>query len=64
MAWERYRWQITSVLLALLAQSAMITWLLVERLGRHRAETRSRLLAPVAAFARRLARLWWPRQGL
>ena len=30
-AWERYRWQITSILLALLVQSAMITWLLVER---------------------------------
>jgi signal transduction histidine kinase len=44
-AWERYRWQITSVLLALLVQSALITWLLVERLGRHRAETRSRKLS-------------------
>jgi signal transduction histidine kinase len=43
-AWERYRWQITTVLLAMLVQSAMITWLLVERLGRHRAETRSRKL--------------------
>ena len=32
-AWERYRWQITSILLALLVQSAMITWLLVERSG-------------------------------
>jgi signal transduction histidine kinase len=44
-AWERYRWQITSILLALLVQSAMITWLLVERLGRRRAETRSRKLS-------------------
>ena len=44
-AWERYRWQITSILLALLVQSAMITWLLVERQGRHRAETRSRKLS-------------------
>ena len=44
-AWQRYRWQITSVLLALLVQSAMITWLLVERLRRYRAETRSRKLS-------------------
>ena len=44
-AWERYRWQITSILLALLVQSAMITWLLVERFGRRRAETRSRKLS-------------------
>src|SRR5262245_61066174 len=43
--WERYRWQITSILLALLVQSAMIAWLLVERLGRRRAETRSRKLS-------------------
>jgi signal transduction histidine kinase len=44
-AWERYRWQITSILLALLVQSAMISWLLFERLGRRRAETRSRTLS-------------------
>jgi C4-dicarboxylate-specific signal transduction histidine kinase len=44
-AWERYRWQITSILLALLVQSAMIMWLLVERLGRRRAETTSRKLS-------------------
>jgi signal transduction histidine kinase len=44
-AWERYRWQITSVLLALLVQSTMIMWLLVERIGRRRAETRSRKLS-------------------
>ena len=44
-AWERYRWQITSILLALLVQFAMITWLLVERFGRRRAETRSRKLS-------------------
>ena len=43
--WERYRWQITSILLALLVQSAMISWLLFERLGRRRAETRSRKLS-------------------
>jgi signal transduction histidine kinase/ABC-type uncharacterized transport system substrate-binding protein len=44
-AWERYRWQITSMLLALLVQSTMIVWLLVERLGRRKAETTSRKLS-------------------
>ena len=44
-AWERYHWQITSILLALLVQSAMIAWLLVERFARRRAETRSRKLS-------------------
>ena len=44
-AWEHYRWQITSILLALLVQSAMITWLLVEQFRRRRAETRSRKLS-------------------
>ena len=44
-AWERYRWQITSMLLALLVQSTMIAWLLVERLGRRKAETTSRKLS-------------------
>jgi signal transduction histidine kinase/ABC-type uncharacterized transport system substrate-binding protein len=44
-AWERYRWQITSILLALFVQSAMITWLLVEQFRRRRAETRSRKLS-------------------
>ena len=44
-AWERYRWQMTSILLALLVQSAMIAWLLVERFRRRRAETRSRKLS-------------------
>jgi signal transduction histidine kinase len=43
--WERYRWQLTSIVLALLALSAMIAWLLVERFGRRRAETRSRKLS-------------------
>ena len=41
-AWERYRWQIVGILLALLVQSAMIAWLLFERLRRHRAEAHSR----------------------
>src|SRR4029453_17804023 len=44
-AWERYRWPITSFLLALLVQSGMITWMLVERFRRRRAETRSRKLS-------------------
>ena len=44
-AWERYRWQMTSSFLALLLQLAMITWLLVERYRRRRAEARSRSLS-------------------
>ena len=44
-AWGRYRWQITSILLALLVQSAMITWLLAERFRRRTAETRTRKLS-------------------
>jgi len=44
-AWERYRWQITSILLALFAQSAMIAWFVMERFRRRRAETRSRKLS-------------------
>jgi signal transduction histidine kinase len=42
--WERYYWQITCIVLALLAQSVLITSLLIERFRRHRAETRSRKL--------------------
>jgi signal transduction histidine kinase len=44
-AWERYRWQITSILLALFAQSAMIAWFVLERFRRRKAETRSRKLS-------------------
>ena len=40
--WERYRWQLTSILIALLVQAAMITWLLIERRGRRIAELESR----------------------
>jgi signal transduction histidine kinase len=54
-AWERYRWQITSILLALLVQSAMITWMLVERFWRRRAETRSRKLSLDAIHLNRAA---------
>jgi len=43
--WERYYWQITCIVLALLAQSVLITSLLIERFRRHRAETRSRKLS-------------------
>ncbi len=41
-AWQRYRWQIASILLALLVQSAIIAWLLLERYGRRSAELESR----------------------
>jgi signal transduction histidine kinase len=54
-AWERYRWQMTSILLALLVQSAMIAWLLVEQFRRRRAETRSRKLSLDAIHLNRAA---------
>jgi signal transduction histidine kinase len=41
-AWERYRWLVTGILMALLLQSAMIGWLLIERYGRRKAELESR----------------------
>jgi signal transduction histidine kinase len=44
-AWERYRWQIVCILLAMIVQSMMITWLLVERFRRHKAEAFSRNLS-------------------
>jgi signal transduction histidine kinase len=40
--WERYRWQLSGVFLALLIQTAMITWLLIERYRRWYAEQESR----------------------
>ena len=40
--WEQYRWQMTSIFTALLAQAAMISWLLLERRRRHYAELESR----------------------
>jgi signal transduction histidine kinase len=40
--WEQYRWQMTSILAALLAQAGMISWLLLERRGRQSAELESR----------------------
>jgi signal transduction histidine kinase len=39
--WERYRLLLVAVFLTLLVQTAMITWLLVERYRRHRAESES-----------------------
>jgi signal transduction histidine kinase len=41
-AWERYRWQLTAIFIALLGQTAMITWLLIERQRRRTAELDSR----------------------
>ena len=41
-AWERYRWPVIGVLIAMLLQSAMIGWLLIERYGRRKAELESR----------------------
>ena len=48
-AWERYRWQITSGLTALVLQSVMISWLLIEQHRRRKAEieTRRRMLEVV-----------------
>ena len=40
--WQRYRWQLTAMFAALLFQATMITWLLVERHRRQRAEVESR----------------------
>src|SRR5262249_28097293 len=40
--WEQYRWQLISIVVALLAQAAIITLLLVERHRRRRAELESR----------------------
>jgi signal transduction histidine kinase len=44
--WERYRWQLTAIFIALLIQTAIITWLLIERRGRRAAllEARARFL--------------------
>ena len=41
-AWKRYRWQLIGFFIALLVQSAMISWLLIERYGRRKAELQSR----------------------
>jgi signal transduction histidine kinase len=41
-AWERYRWQLTGVIIALLIQAALIAWLLIERHGRRTAQLLSR----------------------
>ena len=41
-AWERYRWQLAAVFIALAIQGVMITWLLIERHGRQSAEVDAR----------------------
>jgi len=41
-AWERYRWQLTAIVIGLLGQSAIISWLLMERHRRRAAELESR----------------------
>ena len=41
-AWERYRWQFAGFLVALLAQSAIISWLLIALRGRRKAELEAR----------------------
>jgi signal transduction histidine kinase len=41
-AWERYRWQLTAVFLALVLQSALTTWLFAERYRRRSAQVESK----------------------
>ena len=41
-AWEQYRWELTGIFIALLGQTAMITWLLIERHRRRTAELETR----------------------
>ena len=38
-AWERYRWQLTFISIAMLVQAGMIAWLVIERHNRRKAET-------------------------
>jgi signal transduction histidine kinase len=40
--WEQYRWQLAAIFLAVLVQGAIISWLLIERHRRRRAELESR----------------------
>jgi signal transduction histidine kinase len=40
-AWERYRWQLTGIFLALLVLTALTAWLLMERFGRRSAQLES-----------------------
>lgn len=40
--WDQYRWHLTATGLALLVQATIITWLVIERHGRRRAELESR----------------------
>ena len=41
-AWQRYRWQLMAIFVALSIQTAMITWLLLEHRRRRNAELESR----------------------
>jgi signal transduction histidine kinase len=41
-AWEKYRWQLAAIFIALTLQGGMITWLLFERQGRRSAEVDAR----------------------
>ncbi|HEU0158118.1 MAG TPA: ATP-binding protein [Hyphomicrobiaceae bacterium] len=41
-AWERYRWPLAAVFIALAIQGSMITWLLIERHARRNAEVDAR----------------------
>src|SRR5262249_51213521 len=40
-AWERYRWQLMAIILALACEAGIISWLLFERRGRRIAEVQS-----------------------
>ena len=40
-AWERYRWQLTFISIAMLVQAGMIAWLVIERHNRRKAERES-----------------------
>jgi signal transduction histidine kinase len=54
-AWEQYRFQIVAVLGAILAQSALISWLLVERRRRRTAEAATRQTMSDLQYVNRLA---------
>jgi hypothetical protein len=41
-AWEQYRWQLASIFVAFLVQSAIVGWLVTERYRRRKAELESR----------------------
>ena len=53
--WEQYRWEITAIALAVIAQAALINWLLRERRQRHRSEVVARNTLAELAHVNRLA---------